>query len=133
MLVKKNVAVLIMLAVGSASTLAAGGPQPPNHAQISYSFTCPSGASGHMSYSEDSTDKQLTQLNIWVNGRYLQGEPRVVAAVQGKHIDQLLGGCEGEKTTVLLRVSTANKLESNQPVWVTVLVDRSGQVVWVGV
>lgn len=131
MQVMKNVAVLVALAVGSTSTLAAG-PQSPNHAQMSYSFTCPSGASGHMSYSEDSSDKQQIQLNIWVNGRYLQSEPRVVAALRGKHIEQLLAGCEGEKTTVLLRVSAENKLASSAPAWITVLVDRTGQVVWVG-
>jgi hypothetical protein len=126
-LTKYAIALAVLSAAGSAH---AAGPQPPVHAQHSYSFTCPSGASGHLSYSEDAG--QPIQLKLWVNGQYIQADPKVAAALNGKTIDQIRGGCEGEKTTVLVQVSTGG-VASSPSTWVTVLVSRTGQVTWVGV
>jgi len=126
-LTKHAVGLAFLSAVGSAH---AAGPQPPAHAEHAYSFTCPSGASGHLSYSEDA-DKP-SQLTLWVNGQYIQTDPKISAALNGKTIDQLRGGCEGDKTTVLMQLSAAGGTNS-QSSWVTVLISRTGQVTWVGV
>jgi hypothetical protein len=126
----KSTAIAVIIC---GSTLAhASGPQVPIHAQLSYSFTCPSGASGHLSYTQDSAEKPSSQLSLWVNGSYIHSDSRLVTALHGKSIDQLLGGCEGEKTTVMLRVSDPGATATSALQWVTVLIDRTGKVVWVG-
>ncbi len=126
--------IIYTLALTIASISAqASGPLPPSKAQHDYSFSCPSGASGRLSYAENTADKQFSQLKLWVNGNYIQAEPKVASALQGKNIVQLRGGCEGEKTTVLAQVSDPNAPADSQLNWVTVLVDRTGRVIWVGV
>ena len=122
--------VTALLAIAVSAVAQASGPQPPSHAQHNYSFTCPSGASGHLSYVEDLPAGNASQLSIWVNGQYLQADPKVAAALAGKAIAQARGGCEGDKTTVLLQLAAPSG--SNTSGWITVLVDRAGKVVWVG-
>jgi hypothetical protein len=109
------------------------GPQRPTHAQHSYSFTCPSGASGHMNYTEDSPGTRPAQLSIWVNGQYIHAESRITAALKGRAIDELRGGCDGEKTYVLVEVSDQPPAGGTHSSWITVLVDLTGHVTWVGV
>ena len=119
--------------IAASATAQASGPQPPSHAQHSYSFTCPSGASGQVSDAEDSGHAGHSGLTMWVNGQYIQSQQRVVAALQGKSISQARGGCDGERTTVLLEVSDQKAPVGTGNNWVTVLVDRTGHVTWVGV
>jgi hypothetical protein len=123
----------IVLLVSDGALAQSPGPQPPTHAQHSYSFTCPSGASGHMTYTEDLADREGAQLSIWVNGRYIHAEPKMTAALKGKAIDQLRGGCDGEKTYVLVELSDQPPAAGSHSRWITVLVDRTGHVTWVGV
>ena len=116
----------------ACSSVQASGPQPPKHSQMNYSFTCPSGDSGHMSYTSDFTDKSSNQLKMWVNGKYIQDDPKLVTALHGKEIQQMQGGCDGKRTTVLLRVFDSTAAKENQDSWITVLVDNVGQITWVG-
>jgi hypothetical protein len=125
---------VFIVALLSASAFAQSpGPQPPTHAQNSYSFTCPSGASGHMSYTRDLPVGLPAQLSIWVNGEYIHAESRITSALKGKTIDQLRGGCDGEKTYVIMEVSNQPQKPGDNSSWITVLVDRTGHVTWVGV
>ena len=132
MSLQKRIAILTLMAASASAW--ASGPKAPMHARQSYSFSCPSGSSGQLTSVEDvGYDSIDTELSLWVNGRYIQSDPKVVAALRGKEIRQFRGGCDGNKTTVLVLVSDKGSISAGKPSWVTVLVDRTGQVIWVGV
>lgn len=123
------VAIAFLAATGSAQ---ATGMKAPTHSQLTYSFTCPSGASGHVSYMKDFGSKQTSELRRWVNGNYLQDDPRIADGIKGRNIEQLDVGCEGDRTIILLR--TFDLSDPNQPMdsrvrWFTIYVDRAGKVV----
>ena len=116
------VAIAGLLFVPAAS---ASGYRPPAHSELAYSFTCPSGASGHLRYVVDFVSEFTPKLTMWVNGQYIQRDPTVSAGLQGKNIEQLQASCEGDKTLVFLK--TFDPDTSEQTVF-TISVDRSGKV-----
>jgi hypothetical protein len=81
---------------------------------------------------KDFGSKQTSELKLWVNGNYLQDDPRIADGIKGRNIEQLDVGCEGDRTIILLR--TFDLSDPNQPMdsrvrWFTIYVDRAGKVV----
>lgn len=112
-----------------APIASASGYRPPAHSELAYSFTCPSGASGHLRYVVDFVSEFTPKLTMWVNGQYIASDPTVSAGLHGKNIEQLQASCEGDNTLVLLK--TFDPDTSEQAVF-AISVDRSGKVTSAG-
>ena len=108
-----------------ASAAGASGYRPPEHSELSYSFTCPSGASGHLRYVVDFVTEFTPKLTMWVNGQYIQDDPMISAGLRGKNIEQLQASCGGESTLVILQTFDP---ETSKLSRFTISVDRSGTV-----
>jgi hypothetical protein len=108
-----------------ASAASASGFRPPAHSDLAYSFTCPSGASGHLRYVIDFSTEFAPKLTLWVNGQYIHEDPDVVGALRGRNVEQLQASCEGDRTRVWVR--TFNPETSEQGT-VTIDIDRTGKV-----
>lgn len=121
---KKLVPMLAGMAITAGAN--ASGYRPPAHSELSYSFTCPSGASGHLRYVIDFAAESSRRLTLWVNGRYLQDDPALAAALRGKNIEQLQASCEGDNTLLILRTFAPDADEPAALGWVQVHVDRAG-------
>lgn len=107
------------------STASASGFRPPAHSDLAYSFTCPSGASGHLRYTVDFVSEFTPTLTLWANGQYLHEDPGVVAALRGLNVEQLQASCEGDNTRIWVR--TFNPDTTEQGV-LAIDIDRSGRV-----
>ena len=118
-----------VLAITMLSSAAhASGFRPPAHSQLTYSFTCPSGTSGHISYTKDFVTDPSSALSIWVNGRYIQDDPRLSKELHGKNIEQVQASCEGENTAIFLLTFQPGASEESRSKSVMVQIDRSGRV-----
>ncbi len=111
---------LLFVSVANAS-----GFRPPAHSNLVYSFTCPSGASGHLRYVVDFTTEYSSSLTLWVNGQYLHEDPSVVGALRGRNVEQLQASCEGDRTRVWVHTFNPESVEQGT---VTIDVDRTGKV-----
>ena len=108
-----------------ASVATASGLRPPAHSNLSYSFTCPTGASGHLSYVIDFATDFSPKLTIWVNGRYIHEDQEVTEAIRGHNVQQLLASCGEDQTRIWLRTYNPGDVDTGI---VTIDVDRAGVV-----
>lgn len=116
----------ILAGLAAAATANASGYRPPAHSELAYSFTCPSGASGHLRYVVDMAATSNRALTLWVNGRYLQDDPAVAAALRGRNVEQLQASCEGDNTLLFLRTFEPGAAEDSKLQWLHIAVDRAG-------
>ncbi len=107
------------------SDASASGFRPPAHSNLAYSFTCPSGASGHLLYVVDFSTEFVPELTLWVNGQYIHEDPNVVSVLRGRNVEQLQASCESDRTLVWVRTFNPETLEQGT---VTIDIDRSGKV-----
>lgn len=125
-----------LLAVFAGFLIAGGvhasGYRPPAHSELAYSFTCPSGASGHLRYVVDFTADRVSTLTLWVNGQYVQEDPMVSAGLRGRNIEQLQASCEGERTLLILRTFDPSASGEARLQWFSIHVDRAGKVMSAG-
>jgi hypothetical protein len=110
----------------------ATGYRSPAHSVTSYNFTCPSGASGHVAYTQDFVTKRTTQLTIWVNGRYVQDDPLVSPVVKATNVEQIQAECEGDNTLVVLKLFRNYAPEGKQLSTVSIHVDPHGKATVAG-
>jgi len=110
----------------------ATGYRSPAHSVASYNFTCPSGASGHVAYTQDFVAKRATQLTVWVNGRYVQDDPAVSTALKATNVEQVQAECEGENTLIVFKLYRNYAPEGEQVSTVSVHVDRNGKATVAG-
>lgn len=118
---------LLMLALLPLA-VQASGYRPPSHSQLSYSFTCPSGSSGHISYTRDFASEPQSRLEIWVNGRYVHADAGVAAALAVRNIEQVQASCEGDTTLILIETFQSGADEGKRLATVSLFVDRDGKV-----
>lgn len=116
-------AVLVLPMVAGAS-----GYRQPAHSQLSYSFTCPSGTSGHVTYTKDFVSEPSSRLHIWVNGKYIHDLPQVARALQARNIEQVQASCEGDTTVVFVETFDPSRGEGKYLEVVPLFVDRDGNV-----
>ncbi len=128
----KNLLVLVLAATMLCSGAHASGFRPPAHSQLSYSFTCPSGASGHIRYTKDFVTDPTSAFSIWVNGHYIQDDPRLSKELHGKNIEQVQASCEGDHTAIFLLTFQPGASEDFPSRSVMIQIDRSGKVGSVG-
>jgi len=107
------------------SAAAASGYRPPAHSDLTYSFTCPSGASGHLRYVVDFQTEFNSKLTMWVNGQHIHDDPMVSAGLGARSVEQLQASCGGDSTLVFLMVFDPEKSKTSR---FTITVDRSGAV-----
>ena len=101
--------VLPLLAVLTCAPSAnASGYRSPAHSQLSYSFTCQSGSSGHIIYTRDTLGGQASSLRMWVNGSYIDEAPEVSKALLGRNIEQIQASCTTDQTLVIVSVFDSN-------------------------
>jgi hypothetical protein len=110
----------------------ASGYRPPAHSELAYSFTCPSGASGHLRYVVDFAKERTPKLTLWVNGKYMQDDLLVATGLRGKNIEQLQATCEGDSTLIILRTFDSDAPSAIQQQWFQISVDRAGKVTSAG-
>ena len=110
----------------------ASGYRPPAHSQLTYSFTCPSGTSGHISYAKDFVSAPTSRLHIWVNGQYVHEAPEVAAALKVRNIEQVQASCEGDRTVIFVETFQPEAGEGKQLKTVPLFIDRAGNVSAVG-
>ena len=107
------------------SVAGASGFRPPAHSDLAYSFTCPSGASGHLRYVVDFVSEFRPKLTLWANGQYIHEDPRVATALRELNIEQLQASCEGENTRIWVRTFNPETAEQGT---LAIDIDRSGKV-----
>lgn len=100
------------------------------NSQQTYSFSCPSGANGQLTYARGSEpageDRVLVAM---VNGAYLQKDPRLVQALAGKAIESISAGCQGDAAIIFFTTwRDGDAVESRKGI-VTVRVDSAGTLV----
>ncbi len=128
----KTFPALILAVTMFCSGAHASGFRPPAHSQLTYSFTCPSGASGHISYTKDFVTDPTSAFSIWVNGHYIQDDPRLSNELRGKNIEQVQASCEGDHTAIFLLTFQPGASEEFPSRRVMIQIDRSGKVGSVG-
>lgn len=120
---------LALLAIAVAPLAAsASGYRPPAHSQLTYSFTCPSGSSGHITYTKDFVEKATSRVQIWVNGKYVHDVPEIAEALNVRHIEQVQASCEGDSTLIIVETFDPPRGEGKELTTVTFSVDRAGNV-----
>ena len=124
MAIVKNVVLVVALA-SVAGTTGASGLRSPAHAQLTYSFSCPSGASGHLSYARNAPPHEQTHFTLWVNGSYLHNDPKVASLLSGKNLESVAASCDGDTTVIFV---TTWDVQPQQKSIVTIYVDRAGKV-----
>lgn len=102
----KNAFLLGAIASGLVATsLWASGYGAPAHTQLSYSFTCPGGASGHANYHRKGYPATGGTLTLWVNGQDVHSHPAILP-LMGTHVVQAItAACEGARAVVFLELS----------------------------
>jgi hypothetical protein len=129
MTVKKAYFALGLISAASlASPLGASGFRAPAHSQMTYSFTCPSGASGHVSYTKDFDQEPTSRLTIWVNGKYIHEAPHIAAQLKVRNIEKVGASCEGDNTLVYLQTFDPSREEGKGLKVVYLQVNRAGEV-----
>ena len=119
----------VVLAMAAASFgAAASGYRTPAHSQLTYSFTCPSGTSGHIAYTRDFVDAPASRLQIWVNGKYIHEVPHLAAALKVRNIEQVQASCEGDSTLLFVETFEPSRGEGKSLEVVHIFVDRAGNV-----
>lgn len=129
MTLKKALFTLGLLAVPAlASPVVASGFRDPAHSQMTYSFTCPSGASGHVSYTKDFERSPSSRLTIWVNGKYIHELPHIAAQLKVRNIEKVGASCEGDNTLLYLQTFDSSRGEGQDLKVVYLQVNRAGEV-----
>jgi hypothetical protein len=128
----KKFIVLVLAVTMFCSAAHASGFRPPAHSQLTYSFTCPSGASGHISYTKDFVTDPTSAFSIWVNGQYIQDDPKLSKELHGKNIEQVLATCEGDNTAIFLMTFQPGASEDFPSRSVMIQIDLFGNVGSVG-
>ena len=123
----KSLAIALAVLSGTA---AASGWRAPAYSQLNYSFTCTGGASGHLTYARDTVSRADKQLTLWVNGAYLQNDPKLAPLLSGKSVQSVSASCDGGTTVIFIGTWRANEGKEEL---VTVHVNQAGQVVSAGV
>ena len=124
----RNAFMLLVAILALPAPASASGYRQPAHSQLTYSFTCPSGSSGHISYTRDFVAAPSARLEIWVNGKYLHGLPQVAQALQVRNIEQVQASCEGDSTVIFIETFEPTRGEGKQLKVVTLFVDRDGNL-----
>jgi len=128
--IKKTIAVFMLLMTPAWSY--ASGYRSPAHSQLTYSFTCPAGTSGHLSYSKDFVDVQTSRLTIWVNGKYIHDDAKLAALLDGKNIEQVQASCGAGETLIFVETFQPGAKEGTGLKVITIYVDSSGNISSVG-
>ena len=89
------------------STLALGanasGISSPSSSQTTYSFACASGANGQISYMKAwEPGKTNPNLSALVNGAYIHIDQDLVKRLQGKVIEAISAGCQGDTAVIFI-------------------------------
>ena len=89
------------------STLALGanasGISSPSSSQTTYSFACASGANGQISYMKAwEPGKTNPNLSALVNGAYIHTDQDLVKRLQGKVIEAISAGCQGDTAVIFI-------------------------------
>ena len=114
----------------------ASGYLSPAHSQLTYSFTCPSGASGHITYSKDFviTESSLdrdSRLSIWINGKYVHNEPQFADALKATNIEQVQASCGIISTLIILETFDSSGGPGEEELKTLIVpVDHSGKPLW---
>lgn len=106
----------------------ASGYRPPAHSQLTYSFTCPSGTSGHITYTKDFVSEARSHLRIWVNGNYVHEVPGVAEALKVRNIEQVQASCGGDETLVIVETFDPPRGKDKKLQVVVIRVDSDGNV-----
>jgi hypothetical protein len=106
----------------------ASGYRQPAHSQLTYSFTCPSGTSGHITYTKDFVTEPRSRLEIWVNGKYIHELPHVAQALKVRNIEQVQASCEGDTTVIFVETFEPSRGEGKHLKLIALFVDRAGNV-----
>lgn len=117
-------AILVLFAVPAQ----ASGYRPPVHSQLTYSFTCPSGSSGHITYTKDFVTDPSSRLTIWVNGNYIQEKPDIASALNVRNIEQVQASCAGDGTVIVVETFDPSRPGDQDVQRVTLHVDLAGNV-----
>ena len=118
---------LALLALALQSLIShASGYRPPAHSQLTYSFTCPSGTSGHIAYTRDFITEPSSRLSIWVNGKYIHEVPHIAAALKVRNIEQVQASCQGDTTVIFVETFEPSRGEGKYLNVVPIFVDRAG-------
>ncbi|MFC0682921.1 hypothetical protein ACFFGH_34265 [Lysobacter korlensis] len=124
----------VLVALGFAITTTAAFPsvasgfRAPAHSQMTYSFTCPSGTSGHVSYTKDFDREPSSRLTIWVNGKYVHEVPHVAAELKVRNVEKVGASCEGDNTLLYLQTFDPSRGEGKELKVVYLHVNRAGEV-----
>ena len=89
----------------SSLTLSANstGIISPISSQTTYSFVCASGANGQISYMKAwEPGKSNPNLSALVNGAYIHTDQELVKRLQGKIIEAISAGCQGETAVIFI-------------------------------
>ena len=130
MSIKETTAVFMLLMIPAWSY--ASGYRPPAHSQLTYSFTCPTGTSGHLSYTKDFVDEHTSRLTIWVNGKYIHDDAKLAALLDGKNIEQVQASCGAGATLIFVETFQPGAKEGTGLRVITIYVDSSGNISSVG-
>ncbi len=89
------------------STLAfsanASGISSPSASQTTYSFVCASGANGQINYTKAwEPGKTNPNLSALVNGAYIHTDQDLVKRLQGKIIEAISAGCQGDTAVIFI-------------------------------
>src|SRR5688500_3698796 len=92
----------------------ASGIRQPSHSQLTYSFTCPSGSSGHVSYTKNFVAEATSRFEIWVNGKYVHEVPHVAAALKVRSIEKVHASCGADSTLLFVETCDTSRDEHKQ-------------------
>ena len=119
----------LTLLLAHAPGAQASGYRAPAHSQMTYAYTCPSGASGHVSYTTDFATARVTRLTLWANGRDLHDLPEVSAALKVRNIEKVSASCGGDTTLIFIETYEPSRGESEALKTLTLTIDRTGTAV----
>jgi len=107
----------------------ASGPISPANSQLTYAFSCPSGAHGQIAYTQAVPAAKGTRFRVAVvNGAYLHDDPRLVTLLAGNYISSVSAGCEGDTALVFLETWRIGGDPDTRKGVFTIYVDKSGVI-----
>ena len=127
----KEATILIVAAtcLTFACSAAGSGYRSPEHSQLTYSFTCAGGGSGHATYHRKGAPSVGGTLTLWVNGQYIHSHSAISSLMGTHNLETISASCEDGRVAVFL---TLWHVEKQQSVSLTAHVDEQGEATITG-
>ena len=124
MLKERTILAVAAACLDFSHTAVGSGYRSPAHSQMSYSFTCPGGGSGHATYHRKGPPSVGGTLTLWVNGRYIHDHSTISGLMSTHNLETISASCEDGRVVVFL---TLWHVEKQRSVNLTAHVDEQGQ------